>query len=210
MKYHWRKLYSVLPASVERSMYRRYFEREHNKWISEGKSLPVSHLSKQNALKKIANQYNLSILVETGTYLGDMVFALQKDFEKIYSIELSEMFYIKAKERFGITGNIYLLVGDSGKKLKELVPQLMAPVLFWLDGHYSGGTTAKGERECPVYEELDAIFHSHHNHVIIIDDARLFNGNNDYPAMEDLKNYVTSKRPSYQFILENDAIQLIP
>jgi hypothetical protein len=44
--------------------------------------------------------------------------------------------------------------------------------MFWLDRHYSGGFTAKGEKDCPIIEELDAISNgSHLKHSILIDDA---------------------------------------
>lgn len=210
MKYHWRKLYSVLPSSIERRLYCRYFEKEHTKWVTEGKPLPFSHLSKQLMLKDIARHYELTILVETGTYMGDMLFALQNDFENLYSIELSKFFYQRANKRFRNTANIHLLQGDSGIQLHQLVPDLTKAALFWLDGHYSGGLTAKGEKECPVYEELKAIFQSSLNHAIIIDDARLFNGSHDYPAIEELKEFVRVKKPLSQFVVENDLIKITP
>jgi hypothetical protein len=48
--------------------------------------------------------------------------------------------------------------GDSGKELPKIVTQLDTPAIFWLDGHYSAGITAKGDTECPIFEELEAIF----------------------------------------------------
>jgi len=47
--------------------------------------------------------------------------------------------------------------------------------LFWLDGHYSGESTAHGAETTPIYEELQQIFDAdNRGHVIIIDDARCF------------------------------------
>jgi hypothetical protein len=94
--------------------------------------------------------------------------------------------------------------------MASLVPRLQKPALFWLDGHYSGGATAKGDKECPVLEELDAIFRSPHNHVIYIDDARLFTGNDDYPSLDELWQLVLRSKPGYTMSMENDCIRLTP
>jgi hypothetical protein len=82
--------------------------------------------------------------------------------------------------------------------------------LFWLDGHYSGGATARGHKDCPVLEELDAIFNSPFEHVIYIDDARLFTGKDDYPTLEALKAYVHDRKPGYTMDVVNDCIRLTP
>lgn len=79
---------------------------------------------------------------------------------------------------------------------------------FWLDGHYSGFETAKGDLETPVSSELESILRSKINHIILIDDARLFTGKNDYPSVEELKNYVLSKKNYYSFEVENDIIRI--
>ncbi len=100
--------------------------------------------------------------------------------------------------------------GDSGEVLKQLIPVLSSQAIFWLDGHYSGGLTAKGAKECPGYEELNAIFNSSIEHVICIDDARLFVGKNDYPTIDELSIFVQEKKPGYAFSVENDCIRLLP
>jgi hypothetical protein len=87
---------------------------------------------------------------------------------------------------------------------------LQSEALFWLDGHYSGGLTAKGEKECPVYEELNSIFASPFQHFIFMDNARLFVGNNDYPTIAEMKDFVKLQKTSYYFSIENDCIRLLP
>jgi hypothetical protein len=209
MKSHWRKAYSLLPLSTQKKIFGSYFSKLHKEWGKDTSVLPPSHLSKQQHLKKWAKKNGLHILVETGTDLGEMVFAMQDDFNTIISIELAEVFYKKAKRRFN-QKHIQLLHGDSGKLLKDVMQQLEEPALIWLDGHYSGGATAKGEKECPVYEELQNIFSSKFDHTILVDDARLFIGINDYPTINELKAFVITNKPSYQFLLDNDAIIITP
>ena len=88
-----------------------------------------------------------------------------------------------------------------------MVSSLNDPAIFWLDGHYSSGITAKGELECPIYGELDAIFSFQSlNHLILIDDARLFNGTNDYPTIPELINYVKQKNSKYTISITDDII----
>jgi hypothetical protein len=210
MENHWRTLFSLLPSELERKLYNNYFIKEDaEKRKSADAHLP-SNLAKHNALRSLQQKFKTTILVETGTYMGDTLYALYNEFDKLYSIELSELFYAKAVKRFRNYPKINLINGDSGRRLFELVPNLKERSLFWLDGHYSGGLTAKGDKECPVYEELAAIFKSPLEHVIVIDDARLFIGENDYPALNDLKEFVNKHKPAYTLTVENDGIRLLP
>ena len=41
-------------------------------WQEKPRALPLPHLLKQDILKGYVSKYNLSILVETGTYRGEM------------------------------------------------------------------------------------------------------------------------------------------
>lgn len=210
MKNHWRIIYSLLPASWERQGYERYFLQEFKNAKQSGSLFPPPHLLKQRVLKEYRSQYKLDTLVETGTYLGDMIYSLEPEFETLYSIELSRKLFERAKKRFKGHSKVHLLQGDSGKCIKTVVEALNKPALFWLDGHYSGGITAKGDKECPVYEELTHIFQSSLPHVVLIDDARLFIGKQDYPTIEALREFVERFRPNYQFEVKDDSIRLTP
>ena len=205
MKNHFRILFSFLPEKIERSFYRDYFSKEHEKHPSNN-SQGVSHLTKQKHLLRIVQETKISQLVETGTYLGDMLFMLAHDFKKLYSIELSEFYYNKAKKRFINFPTIELHNGDSGEVLKAIIDKIKEPTLFWLDGHYSGGKTALGKKECPIFEELKHIFKSNFNHVIVIDDARLFIGKNDYPEVKELKEYIEQNTTIGSYEIVDDAI----
>lgn len=143
------------------------------------------HKNKQRTLDYYKGKFNLKTLVETGTYKGDMVEAMRGKFEKIYSIELGENLCKDAQERFRNNADIEILCGNSEKVLSDLVPKLNKPTLFWLDAHFSRGITAKADLDTPIVKELEIIFRNKINGwVILIDDAVLFNGTNDYPAIE--------------------------
>jgi hypothetical protein len=184
-----------------------YFSRRSiHQWITDGYSYPPPHALKSMSILYYALTYRLRTLVETGTYLGDMVWAQKDNFDRIYSIELSTELFQRARTRFARYSHIKLIQGDSSDRIAEVVKVLDAPALFWLDGHYSGGITAKGAMECPVFAELDHIFKSAiKNHVILIDDARLFVGANDYPTIPELKAFVLDRGP-YDLRVENDFI----
>lgn len=178
------------------------------KW---GKPVPPAHIVKQRTLQSYSKRFGLKILVETGTYYGDMVEAMKDSFDRIYSIELSRELYGKARERFKGATRIELICGDSGVELRNVVSKLDQPALFWLDGHYSGGDTAKGDKDTPIYEELNQILDAPDlGHVIIIDDARCFGSDPAYPRIRELKHFIQSKRSNVDIVVQDDSIRITP
>lgn len=185
--------------------------REVRDWLRKGRSLPPPHRVKQDVLREYAQRYNLRILVETGTFYGDMVQAMKRVFAYIYSIELNHELYEMAKERFKSDSHVELIYGDSGKELGPLMDKVDKPALFWLDGHWSGGDTARAEKDTPILKELEHILHAPDlGHVVIIDDARCFGLDPAYPTLQKLTEYVLSKRPHVQIAVENDSIRITP
>jgi hypothetical protein len=190
---------------------RRRQKKELLQWETNGKPVPPPHLIKQETLKKMAQQYRLRILVETGTYQGDMVEAMKKIFDHIYSIELSKPLYQKAKQRFKGQKKITLIQGDSGNELKNVVALIDKPALFWLDGHYSAGVTAKGEKDTPILKELCHLLNSQKkNHIILIDDAHFFGTNPAYPDLNEISQYVKSKNSDACINIQNNIIIITP
>lgn len=175
------------------------------------KVCPPLHSVKQKAIKDLAKKFDINILVETGTYQGEMVEAMKPYFEQIYSIELSEKLYQEAKKIFDKEKNIKIIQGDSGVKLKSLLEEIKEPALFWLDGHYSAGITAQGDKDTPIYEELTHIFNANlSKDVIIIDDARCFGRDSDYPSIKELSNFVKTNRPNANIEIKDDSIRITP
>jgi len=183
--------------------------RKLEAWQVQGKPTPPPHIVKQLAIRSMAEQFNLHTLVETGTYYGDMVEAMRGDFSKIFSIELSPELHKKAKKRFSGDGRIEIIQGDSGIELGKLIGRIEQPALFWLDGHYSAGVTARGVKDTPIYEELTHILNSQQiGHVIIIDDARCFGKDPAYPSIDELREFITRRVPSAVISVENDSVRI--
>ena len=184
--------------------------RELRRWEARGKPVPPPHIVKQRTINQLADRFGLKTLVETGTYYGDMVEAMKRRFSRIYSIELSKELCERAAKRFRGDGHVMIIQGDSGAELGKLVRSIDQPALFYLDGHYSGGITAQGTKWTPIYEELAHIFGHDPRHVIVIDDARCFGRDPDYPTLEALREFIRSKRPGARVEVEDDSIRITP
>lgn len=180
---------------------------EFHQWNRTGRNPPTPHLVKQQMVLKFAAMYKAKIFVETGTYLGVMIFAVKHAFDEVYTIELDEKLYRRAKRKFYNERNINMILGDSSKVLPGLLSKLDKPTIFWLDAHYSGGISAKGSTVTPIIHELCAILnHKLPNNVILVDDADLFTGENGYPTMKDIRNLVYGISTRFNVKNENNII----
>jgi hypothetical protein len=198
----------TLPEDVIK--YRRDLEARRA-WEKQGRPSPPPHIVKEELIRDYAKTFNTHTLIETGTYLGDMVHAMRKSFSRILSFELDEKLARDAQKRFAGDHHIEIIQGDSGKLLGDYLAKINEPCLFWLDGHYSGGVTAKGALETPIKNELGFIFtHAVDRHVVLIDDARCFTGENDYPTLDELQNFVAERKPNHKFSMEHDVIRIHP
>ena len=180
------------------------------KWKLQGRIVPPPSLVKQMAVKQYQRKYKCNILVETGTFLGEMIEFQKNNFNKIFSIELDDALYKRAKEIFHKFDHIELIHGDSAKALKGVVEKLDEPAIFWLDAHYSGGISAKGEKVSPILDELEIIFNKNFEHIILIDDARLFKRENDYPEMQEVINFIKNKNNNYIIEKKDDILRVAP
>jgi hypothetical protein len=178
-------------------------------WIDAGMPIPPPGPFKRNLVREYAATYKLKTLVETGTLYGQLLAACKDIFPRMYSIELDKSLYLRAQKRFSRNPQITILNGDSAVELPKVIAQLKEPALFWLDAHYSGGVTARSALETPIVQELDLIFASAPRPmVILIDDARAFDGSHDYPTVD----YVTmrARAQGYFCIVRNDVIRITP
>lgn len=204
-----KSILSILPEPISDCYLNYKYAKQLKTWENKGCPLPTPHIVKQLVIKSYQETNNVDTLIETGTYLGDMVYAQRKTFKNIYSIELSKQLHERAVKRFKKYSSIEILQGDSGVVLDSIIKNLNNKSIFWLDGHYSGGFTAKGSTECPIIEELNTIFKSKYEHIILIDDAREFNGENDYPSIKELESLIrNSGFPNSSLTIQDDIIRI--
>lgn len=196
-------------GSVVRLHRARQLKKKFYQWQRAGANGPMPNFGKQQVVIDYIKRYSLELFVETGTYKGKMVYAAQPYVKEIYSIELDETHCLNAQKRFAGFSNVHIIQGQSGEVLPEVLKKIDQPCLFWLDAHYSGGSTAKADLETPIMQEMECILNHKRvsEHVILIDDARLFIGENDYPTLSTLQSFVLNMQPDWIFEVTNDIIR---
>jgi hypothetical protein len=174
------------------TLFEHYFapvraESAIRRWRRDGKPVPAPHIVKQRYIHALTPVFGLKVMVETGTNTGSTVKALENHFDEIYSIEIYPPLAQAAKIRFASNPAIHIIEGDSASVLPSILQKVSEPILFWLDGHYSGQGTGRSDVDTPVLAELEHILalRPRGKDVILIDDARCFVGANGYPHLRD-------------------------
>jgi hypothetical protein len=125
------------------------------------------------------------VFVETGSYRGETIEWARHRFDRVYSIELSPEFHAECRRRFAEAPNVVLIQDDSVRALERLLPEIGDQCVLWLDAHYSSKGTARGAQAVPLLDELAVIGRQRRrDHVILIDDVRLF-GSSDPTGLVD-------------------------
>lgn len=156
--------------------------------------MPAPAHIKRHLLRDHALRHGAHVFIETGTFHGDTLAEVRNMFDELHSVELDDALYEQATRRFANDSGIRLWHGDSAGVLPEVLARVDQPAVFWLDGHYSGPGTAKGALDTPIRRELDDIGRHPRSasHLVIIDDARLFDGTNGYPTLDELRSHAAT------------------
>ena len=179
-------------------------------WKLRGEPIRSPHLLKQRTVGEYAQRYGLRALVETGTYYGEMVAAMRKRFDRIYSVEFDSALAQRAQKKFSRWPHIRILEGDSQQVVPELLQSLDQTALFWLDAGYYGWAGLQGNRQ-RLTSELEAVLdHRIRNHVILMDDARGLNGQNGAPTVSELKQRIESQFPGRSVEVKHDILRVVP
>ena len=193
--------------SLKRQHDRRRRERRYCEAILRGEyPLPPQSVKLAVIRHNIPNPHP-KVFIETGTYHGDTVAAIKDMYSSVISIEVDEALYKKACVRFAADRNVRIANGDCARELPTVLATLHEPAVFWLDGHYSGGETGKGEVEDPILISLNQIAaHPVREHVIFIDDARTFDGHEGRPDISEVFNCIKKIDSRYIIRVQSDII----
>lgn len=163
-----------------------------------------------NILSKIMS---LSVFFEGGTYRGATALNASRAFDKVITVERSEMMFEIARSIIGNTRNIVMLKGDTRDYLQTVL-ESNDNIIFWLDAHWSGGDTYGENDECPLLKELEIIFSYKKNYAVLVDDARLFLA--PPPKPHKLEHWPTIKiiaeiiPEGWELIIYDDVIYIFP
>jgi hypothetical protein len=179
-------------------------------WNLRGRPVRSPHLIKQRTVREYSEKYGLRILIETGTYYGEMVSATRRNFDRIYSIEFDPRLARRASRKFESFPNIQILEGDSRQVLPELLKSLREPALFWLDAGYYGWAGLESDKQ-RLSAEFEAILrHPAKGHVILMDDARGLDGRNGALTVDQLKSRIESEFPDRKVEVKYDILRITP
>lgn len=199
-----------LGIGPELRAFRALLRRERRRWIDAGCPSPPPDTVKTRIIESFL-ETGPGVFIETGTLTGatlDRIARVPGVF--CYSIEIETNLFRRARNVFRGRSNIELILGDSAMALPPLLDELAQPALFWLDGHYSDGATGRGDTDTPIAAELEAILgHRRKDHVILIDDARLFDGRGGYPRLSELLARFEG-HPHYRACVSADIIRITP
>jgi len=167
----------------------------------------VSALAKRHLLLQKLRSCNLNVVIETGTFLGDTANFLAARGYSVITVEIEPRIAAWARARFDGFANVRVVEGDSGLLMTGLIADLDQPALFYLDGHYSGGETGKGQHETPVVKEVEVILRdAPSGSFVIIDDARCFGRLKDYPSLIDFLSSLRDRGVDDAVVMD-DSIQ---
>lgn len=167
---------------------------------------------KSSFLASLQKLFHIDTFIESGTYLGDTTENASHIFSEVHTIELAPELFVKAKNRFSNSKNVTVHFGDSGKVLPNILKNKCGKILFFLDGHFSKRNTAKGDKNTPISDEIEAILQSGiRDCVLIVDDVRFFQvalnpelAIQDYPSLLELLNNCRKINPDYCIAIIGD------
>jgi glycosyltransferase involved in cell wall biosynthesis len=172
---------------------------------------------RREILREFGKVWGLDVLIETGTNQGLTPLALRDSFQHIYTIELSPDLHYAAAAMLAPYPNIHCVLGDSSERLPDILSEINQSSLVWLDGHYSGPGTAYGQVSTPIRDELRILMNDSHKHVILVDDARIFEGGPEHDMYDHYASYPSltwveeiAAVHGYLYCLEDDIIRLTP
>ena len=118
---------------------------------------------------RILSAMKPSVIVETGTFLGNTTGYLAKFGVPVVSSEISAPLFFAAKQRLSDLSNISLRLCDSRELLRQLISEGVnsLPTFFYLDAHWLD--------DLPLLDEIETINENWGSYIILIDDFKVAN-----------------------------------
>lgn len=79
-----------------------------------------------------------------------------------------------------------------------------------MDGRFSGEGRLLWSNKTPVLDELYTVLTYPFPHVILVDDAHEFSGEDDYPSLDNLFAVVTCLFPARKMTVSDNIISILP
>lgn len=151
-----------------------------------------------NIFDKIVNTIKIDLIVETGTFRGTTTdYMSQKVACPIYSVELSMRYYTFSRLRFKENNSIHVFNNDSRAFLRYLSSNEAwkdKTIFFYLDAHWNA--------DLPLDEELNIIFSTWKNVIIMVDDFKVENDEGyKYDQYENISLDIKYIKPIYKYNL---------
>ena len=176
------------------------------RWRKGGFTSPSPHFVKMAVLNRY--QTAETTWIETGSYLGETSSKLAKVSKQVHSIEPEISLFKYVQWRYKRLINLKFHHGTSEQILDDLVKNLEGDTCFWLDGHFSGDITFRGETSSPIIYELSVI-ERHLNKLgqvrVFVDDVRDFvfqSNDSSYPNIDYLVSW--AQRNKLNWTIEHD------
>jgi hypothetical protein len=179
-------------------------------WKLRGEPRRIPHIIKQRTVREYAQAFGLTILIETGTYYGEMIAAVAHGFRRIYSVELDPRLAQRARERFRKYSHVEIIEGDSQSVVPKLLQQINQPCLFWLDAGYCGWGGGIGNPN-RLGSELSAILADKiRDHVILMDDADGIRDEAGSPILPQVIASIESDYPGRRVEVGHNILRITP
>ena len=143
--------------------------------------------TKFRQIKSVARKSGARCLIESGTYRGHNAKRCAPEFRQVVTIEIDDSLAREATQYLKDNSNVEVVKGDVIDRLPEILDrENMQDILVYLDGHFSGGRTGRGEADEPACDAINILSkYTHKLSSIIIDDFREF-GRPGWPKKSEL------------------------
>jgi hypothetical protein len=179
--------------------------------LASGSPINLHGYMKYVVLRELGRRTGARCLIETGTFLGVTSARCARVFDRVFTIELDPQLADRAKANLRRYPNVRVFQGDAAEWLPKILSRDDAvEAVVFLDGHHSGGDTARGAVPEPAIIELEGMAPFRDRVCgIVVDDFRLFGVEPGFPSKSALVSTAERLFTSPRFELKAHADQFI-